>query len=106
MRRLSPRKTNNKSELDITGCQLLQKLLPKTNCRSEKKRKKINTKSGLDLEKQGYVPDSKFYQGGDDYAPKFLFKLDMMYTSYTKYFIIYILDFYLHAFLVKWNDIE
>ena len=53
LEKAAPEKKNDKSELDIKGCQLLQKLLPKTKCRSEKKRKKINTKSGLDLEKQG-----------------------------------------------------
>jgi len=40
----------------------------------------------IDVEKQEYVIDSKIYQGADDYAPKFLFKLDMMYTSYLSKF--------------------
>tara|TARA_R100000995_G_scaffold28595_2_gene12585 strand:- start:2707 stop:3498 length:792 start_codon:yes stop_codon:yes gene_type:complete len=40
----------------------------------------------VDVEKHQYVPDSKFYQGGDDYDSRFLFKLDMMYTSYLSKF--------------------
>ena len=54
-----PRKTKNKSGLDLEGCQLLQKLLPKTKCRSEKSvlKEKINAKSGLDLENK----ESKAY---------------------------------------------